>query len=208
MATPLCVLLFLASSDFFSGWDGVAVSYRAAGVAAPMAGPVAAPGGGARGDGASVVSVLVVERGVGAREVTWPRTLAEELSLPARPTAVPPREAPEDAVRTRKFPWTLSFQILPASGPARVFATTSPRSLSVALVAWIMGFALHNLALFGAPHRWWREEHTPQPGDPPSAGALPGVPPPAPPASVGIAARAERRPGPPPKRRRSGWGKR
>jgi len=149
IATPLCVLIFLAISGFFSSWNGHVVSVR----------PTTS-------ENPANYTVLIVDYSGEHSEVSWPANIVEPLNLPFNPTGIPPTSIDEGASKTRKISYTLSFTVQQAeknegkgegedaSEDAQVTqtgATTSPQTLAIALLIWLVGLGIHNMVLSGSP---------------------------------------------------------
>ena len=132
-------LVLLWTCDFFTAWDGRAVSLR----------PV-------DGDRAPLTrTVLIVEPGPeGARdrklERQWPSALVQELGLPIDALALGPTEIPAERPTTHKARWTLSYEVQATDG-ARTVPTTTPQALGVALLVWLGLVALRNMVVGGTP---------------------------------------------------------
>jgi hypothetical protein len=100
--------------------------------------------------------------------------------------------------RTSKAPWSLWFTITPAEGDARAVPTYSARTISVAVLLWVLGLAIHNMLRSGSPFSW-------EPGEL----SLPETQTPAgQPAPTPGSQRPRSRKGPPPPKRRRGGGRR
>lgn len=191
VATPLCILVFLLSSGFFSAWDGHVVGYRPG----PVGGPPPA-----------VLSVLVMDKDRAVVEASWPTELVGALALQERPFGIPPVTIPEDAPTTFKARFSMIFRVDRKDGDPQFVPTTSPRALGAAGFVVLLVFVLNNLATSRTPWSWQPAPERPTEDDGPegpsgAGGSDPRAP---------TAASAPRRPafGPPPGRRRRGFGKR
>lgn len=146
VATPVCALIFLVLSGFFTAWSGRAISHR----------PAAS-------DSPAVLPVLIVSEGGAFREADWPTAVVESLDLAADPTGIPPRTLPSRTAPTRKARYSLFFTVTHPSEevdasddddapPTRaapvvdVVPTTSPRALGLSILAWFGGLGLLLLA--------------------------------------------------------------
>ncbi len=180
VATPLAILAFLLLSDVHRAWDGHVVSIR----------PVP--------EGGSVTrTVLIVDDDRHGTEAVWPTEFVEGLPVQVDPTATPPLTIPDDAARTQKPRWSLWFTVQPNGGSARAIPTYSARTLSVALLLWMVGLAIHNMLRSGSPFSWVRGDLS-LPASQPTTGQAPAP----------SATKARSRKGPPPPRRRRGAGRR
>ena len=152
IATPICVLIFLAISGFFSSWNGHAVSVRPT-----------------QSENPASYTVLIVDYSGDHSEVSWPAGIVESLNLPFNPTGIPPTTIDEAAPKTRKLGYTLSFTVQKvetsetetegaegeteseAAQVTQTGAMTSPQTLAVALLIWLLGLGVHNMMLSGSP---------------------------------------------------------
>jgi hypothetical protein len=182
VATPLAVLLFLALASFFTAWEGHAVSHRPP--------PTEDP---------AVYTVLIVTEGGDAMEVDWPADVVTDLPLDVEITGTPPPTIPDDAPATRKQRFALFFTVTPDEGESRVVPTTSPRAISGAIIAWVLGLALFNMWRSGSPFSWEvRARELPTPLDPDLQMHR----------DAAAERRSQSRKGPPPPHRRRGQGRR
>ena len=146
-ATPVSALIFLGISGFFSSWNGHVVSVR----------PTTS-------DSPANYTVLIVDYSGDHSEVSWPANIVESLNLPFNPTGIPPTTIDEAAPKTTKLGYTLSFTVQEAQkddganenesedAPAtQTGATTSPQTLAIALLIWLLGLGIHNMVLSGSP---------------------------------------------------------
>lgn len=182
IATPLAVLVFLWSANFFTSWTGHAVSFRPTQI-----------------EDAPVLKVMILDSDRNGFEVDWPSEVVDPLKLKTDRTGVPPNSAPEGAPETMKTPFSLTFSITPAEGEVQWVPTTSPRSLSVAALMWMAGLFLHNMWLSGSPFSWERRELELPETQKPTGATQP---------DAKAAARARSKQGPPPNKRRRGQGRR
>lgn len=141
VGTPLAVLLFLGLSDFFTQWDGRAVSRRPA--------PT---------DDPAVFTVLVVTDDGATTEADWPADVVKSLALPVEVTGTPPPRIPETAVRTTKPRFAFYFTTTPPGAETQIVRTTSARSVTGAVVAWVLGLAFFNMWRSGTPWSWEARE--------------------------------------------------
>jgi hypothetical protein len=173
VATPICALVFLATSSFFTSWHGRVVSRQPA-----------------LTEGAEVRSVLIVSDDGTSTIQQWPTELTDDLALPFDSLLLPTKST-EGRPLSEKLSLRLHF-LVKKEGEAewREIPTWSARTLSVAAVLWGVGFLVWNMARTGSPVG--REEHATELPDLHPRG-LPQAPP---------APNAPRRsqPGPPPPR--------
>lgn len=174
-----CVLVFLGASDFFTAWSGQAVSVRPPTSEDP-----------------AVYRVLVVD-GAKSLERTWPAEVVERLSLPVDATGVPPLTLPADRPRTSKLRFHLHFLVENPEGEGWLTVpTTSPRSLGLALVVFVLGLGVRNMMWSGSPVSIRQREAYLPPEQPPAGQPAGGAP-----STSGRAGRPKKRPPPPrPKR--------
>jgi len=187
VATPLAGLLFLGQAGFSDAWSGKAISYKPSRAAEP-----------------AVLPVLLLGDDPEGTIVTWPAEVVRDLARPMEALQIPPRTAPEDAATAAKNRFDLHFTVTKADGESEVVPTTSARGLSMAVLAWVLALALHNMYLSGSPFSW--EYRPPQPGEPGpggsgSDGSSSG-------AGNGRSRASRSRKGPPPPKRRRGKGRR
>ena len=153
--TVAAVALFLYASSWFSSWDGRAASVR----------PTAA-------EEPTVFRVLVVDDDASRFEMSWTKQAISGLNIPPDALALPPRDL-SDRPRTRKLAYTLTYDVEKpgeldpeAKGdeePARVwhtFPTTSPQGLAMAVMVWLIGFAIRNMYISGSPIEIMPRERT------------------------------------------------
>lgn len=132
---PVCVLVFLVASDFFAGWYGAAVSVRPAAT-----------------DDPKVFEVLIVEPTGGTFRRAWPADLVREFELPVDAYGIVPD--PIDPARpvTRKDRFTLSYTIEGGEDVADTeLPTTSPASLGLAVLVFVLGIFGRNMIVSGSP---------------------------------------------------------
>jgi hypothetical protein len=132
LSAPVGVLVFLWTSDFFTRWDGRAVSVRPP-----------------QGEDPATMRVLIAEEGR-AFERQWPSEVVRELGLPVDAMAIPPRIPEEERPKTTKRRFALHFLVDSPTGFQAV-PTTSPASLALALLVWGGLVALRNMRVGGAP---------------------------------------------------------
>lgn len=167
------MLVFLGACEFFTSWNGQAVSVR------PSASP--AP---------KVYEVLIAGKGR-SLERTWPAAVVDELNLPFDSLAVPPVPIPPERPHTSKMRYSLHFLVEGSDGEFEQVPTTSPRSLALSLVLFLLGVGIRNMTVSGSP---WSLE--PRGVLLPKAQAAPG--------SVANPVTGPPRKRPPPARRRRG----
>jgi hypothetical protein len=124
-------LLLLWTCDFFTAWDGRAVSVRPA-------------------QGDAVTRAVLIAEADRTIERQWPSALVQELALPVDPLALAPEPVPPERPPTHKRRFTLSYEVQ-TGGAWRTVATTSPQALGLALLAWLGLVALRNMAVGGTP---------------------------------------------------------
>lgn len=179
VATPAAVLVFLLLCDLHRGWSGTVVSRR------PLV-----------SETATTQTVLIVDNDGDGVEATWPLTATEGADLVIDPTGTPPLRLPEGAPRTFKPRGALWFTVTLDDGTERTVPTTNPRALSLAVLLWLVGLAVHNMLRSGSPFSW-------SPGDLDLPAPQPASGQPAPDPSPSAAPRSRKGP-PPPKPRRGG----
>jgi hypothetical protein len=181
----LCAVVFLALAGFFDAWDGRAVSVREAKL------------------DQQVFQVLIVEPVPSGetirREEQWPAVAIEGLDLPIDRLALPMPDPFLDRPATRKQRFQLGFTVTPSGGGTRWVPTSSPQSLAVAVLVFVLGVGLRNMVVAGSPIAIT-----------PRAPAPPGPSTPAPPGDAAPEpTRASRsHQGPPPQKHRRGAGRR
>ena len=153
IGTPICVLIFLVQSAYFSQWDGHAVSVRGSNATEP-----------------SMYTVLIKnDDGTTLEQIGRQRPSKNWcfLSIIWR--------SPLGMFRTGREPkeaYTLTYRVQPAikidlpdndeeaeDGSAEPtpepewssYGTTSPQALAIALIAWIVGLGLRNMLTSGSP---------------------------------------------------------
>jgi hypothetical protein len=184
VATPLCAVVFLVSSGFFTSWSGRAVSHRPP---PPDTDPV-------------VRRVLVVAEDRTHGEHDWPKEVVEAHVPTADASGIPPSKLPDGLARTRKDSFALFFTVTPDEGPSVVVPTTSPRSVGLAALAGVLAVLGLNMVRSGSPFSW-EPRGVELPRTLPRALEVPPTP-----GTLGRPRRAE--PGPPPPKPRRGGGRR
>ena len=132
------------ASAFFAGWNGHAVSVRPT-----------------KNDKPSVDQVLIVNDDNSRTEQTLEADAIDGLMLPFDALALPPTDVSERPL-TRKFPYTLQYEIKKPTGEVvegeenpvlswHVYPTTSPRAVAMAVLLWIVAFGLRNMIVAGSP---------------------------------------------------------
>lgn len=137
--TPIAVLVFLASSSYFTEWDGVAVSVR-----------------NSYSENPSNYEVLIVNTEGTNVTKTWDAAVVAPLNLPVDATGLPPVTMPDDLPGTKKYKYSLQFLIdVPVeegeTSGFEPFTTTSPFSLGLAVMTWILGILIRNMMYGGSP---------------------------------------------------------
>lgn len=176
---PVTIVAFLVASDFFGAWNGHAVSVLPPGEDSPP----------------SNYQVLIVNTDRSTLTRTWSADRVEPLGLPVDAYQITPDVIPEERPRTTKSLYALHYLI---EGPNQEWVTvptTSPASLGVGFLVFVIGIALRNMIVAGSPFSL-----EPQGLTLPKAQAPSGQ----------VATRGGNRPkkGPPPGRRRKGAGRR
>jgi hypothetical protein len=182
VATPICVIVFLTLSFFFTTWHGRVISFRPVQAEDPV-----------------MLRVLIVTDERETTEVDWPAQLVRDLNLPADNTGVPPSTLPADAATTYKDRFSLSFNVLKEGEPARDVSTLAAQPFYTTVLLWLIGLFVHNMWLSGSPWSFTPAEHQLPAPMPDGRGQVPAPPPPAKPQS---------KQGPPPPRPRKGKGRR
>lgn len=131
----LAVVVLLGTSSFFTAWTGTAVSVR------PYL------------EEDAFRRVLLVDDGAEHEERWLPAAAVASAALPVDPTGIPARTQPEGAPRISKARFTLHFIVATATG-STTFPTTSPQGLGLATLALLVGAALRNMVVGGAPWAW------------------------------------------------------
>lgn len=138
--TIAVVLVFLAVTSFFTQWDGQLAAVR------PPAGPEPA-----------TYEVLIVEDDGTVLQRTFPAELVLGANLPISTTGLPPEVLPEDGVRTSKSRFTLNYlaqrpaQDASESAAWQSYPTTTPQSLGLAVMLWLLGLGIRNMVYSGTP---------------------------------------------------------
>jgi hypothetical protein len=130
----LAVVVLLGASSFFTAWTGTAVSVR------PYA------------EEDAFRRVLLVDDD-GHEERWLPAAAVASAELPVDATGIPARTQPEGAPRISKSRFTLHFVVATATG-STTHPTTSPQGLGLATLALLVGAALRNMVVGGAPWAW------------------------------------------------------
>lgn len=183
VATPLCAVVFLVSSGFFTSWSGEAVSHRPPPVDTDPA----------------VRRVLVVAADGSHGEHDWPKEVVETHVPRTDPTGIPPSTLPDGLARTNKDRFALFFTVTPETGESVVVPTTSPRALGLALIAGALAVLGLNMVRSGSPFSW-APRGVSLPEAQPRALQVPQAP--------DAAGRRRSEPGPPPPKPRRGGGRR
>ncbi|MEN0065607.1 MAG: hypothetical protein AAGA48_25930 [Myxococcota bacterium] len=132
---PLCVLVFLAASDFFTAWYGTAVSVFPA-----------------RTEDPSSYEVLIVEPSSEDGFIRrWPANVVRKLNLPNDEFRIVPNEPDAVLPETRKERFSLSFVIEPDEGDAITLPTTSPAAFGLTVLAFVLGIFGRNMIVSGSP---------------------------------------------------------
>ena len=134
IALPLCVLLFLFLCDFFTAFDGHAVSKLPA-----------------EGEEAQVARVLIVDESSSSFQRDWPVELVNQMELPVDVEAQVPSPLPDGLPVVRKSRYTLNFRVIKSNGTTGVIPTTSPGILGVILLVAIVGLFLRNMLVAKSP---------------------------------------------------------
>jgi hypothetical protein len=178
-ATPVCVIVFLTWSFFFTSWDGKVVSFR----------PVQA-------EEPATYRVLIVTDDRDTSEADWPAQVVRDLQIPGDATGLPPMRIPETAPATSKSSFSLSFEVQREGESKKVVSTLSALPFYSSVLLWLIGLVVHNMWLSGSP--WSAERRELElPSNPQAAGQPTQGP-----------AKPRGRKGPPPQKRRVGQGRR
>jgi len=137
---PVVLLVFLWDCSFFVAWRGQAVSV------APTRGE----------DPASyVVRIHEGQDDRAVRTVRWDAAVVKQLSLPVDPVEMAPLTIPDDAPTTTKQRFGLTYRVRTGEGTEQAqwleVPTTSPRSLGIAGLVFLLLAALRNMMVAGSP---------------------------------------------------------
>ena len=113
------LLLFLLMADFFSGWSGLAGSWR------PL------PGGGTDAD--PVWRVTLVEDGGGYTEVVLPVDALSGSNVPQNNAGVPPRRLPDTAPLVEKSHFSLTLRV-----DGRPSSTVENSDVAAPVLLWVL----------------------------------------------------------------------
>lgn len=135
--------MFLYVAGFFDSWDGKAV-----GVLAP------------RTEEPKVYEVVVAQGDGDVIERPIPSYAVLAMQLPVLAYGVPPDPIPDDALRTRKARFQLSYMVQTRAEGATTdtwvrLPTTTPQAVGLAVIIWIIALAIRNMAYAGSP--FWLE---------------------------------------------------
>jgi hypothetical protein len=183
VATPVCLIVFLTLSLYFTTWHGSVISYRPVKAEAPVS-----------------LRVLIVTAERDTTEADWPAQLVTDLALPADNTGVPPVTLPTDMPSTVKERFSLSFTVEKQGEPTRVVSTLAPQPFYTAVLLWLIGLLVNNMRLSGTPWRFTPAEFSLPEPLPTGRADDTGAPP--------LPARPQSKKGPPPPRPRKGLGRR
>lgn len=136
LGVPVAALVFLLTARFFSAWDGYVVAAR------PLGADRSVP---------SAYEVLVVDDAHDERVLQWSTKVVEGREIPFTSILVPPPSIPETAPHTSKSRFRLHFLVEKDGGGHEVVPTTSPSSLALALLVWLIGLAIRNMVTSGSP---------------------------------------------------------
>lgn len=188
IATPIALLIFLITGDFFASWDGQVASFKPSRVEDP-----------------AVFQVLIVEEDGTAVEKAWPAPLVRELDVTPNALAIVPKSIPEDAPTTAKLGFSFNYKVtIPAKAEGEkdkssLHTTISQYSVGVSVIALLLMVALRNMIVAGSPFALERAPETTGGGSSSTSGGS---------GSQGRPQRTRGRKGPPPSRRRKGQGRR
>lgn len=184
---PVALLVFLWDCSFFVAWSGQAVSVAPTRSEEPASFVVRIHEG---GDDRAV------------RTVNWDAAVVKQLSLPVDAVEMAPLEIPDAAPDTEKARFGLSYRVQVGEGsddPRWLeVPTTSPRSLGIAALVFLLLAAVRNMVVAGSPVAL-------EPVDARNATAAPPTPSGQP---SGRPTSGRSRKGPPPGKRRKGRGRR
>jgi len=133
---PLAALVFLLSASFFTAWDGYAVAARPLGAERSI--PIA-------------YEVLVVDDAGDERVLRWSTPVVEGRFIELANVLAAPPAIPDTAPHTSKSRFTLHYLVERDTGGHDLIPTTSPQSLGLALLVWLLGLAIRNMVMSGSP---------------------------------------------------------
>jgi hypothetical protein len=152
----------------------------------------------ARAEDPSTYTVLIVDNDGAETEREFPAALVESLDLPVNSFGIAPPTLDPELPRTIKSRFQLQYNVTLADGSTRSIPTTTPESVGVAMLFFLLGLFGRNMMYSGSPL-----SIEPTGVSLPKAQAAAGAP--MPPSS---GQRKGGRKGPPPGRKRRGRGRR
>jgi hypothetical protein len=183
---PVAVLVFLWDCSFFVAWDGQAVSVAPSRAEEP----------------ASYVVRIQEGESREVRTANWDAAVVRQLSLPVDAVEMAPIQVPETAPDTDKARFSLSYRVQVGEGTDQArfidVPTTSPRSVGIAALVFLLLAAVRNMVVAGSPVALQPVNAKNATAAPPSPSGNPSPRP----KSGGS------RKGPPPGKRRKGQGRR
>ncbi len=183
---PVAMLVFLWDCSFFVAWNGQAVSVAPTRSEAP----------------ASYVVRIREGEGRDVRTVNWDAAVVQQLSLPVDSVEMAPILLPETAPETEKGRFSLSYRVQLGQGTEQArwidVPTTSPRSVGIAALVFLLLVAVRNMVVSGSPVALVPVKAKNSTAAPPNSSGNPSPPPKA----------GGSRKGPPPGKRRKGRGRR
>ncbi len=136
---PIAVLVFLWDCSFFVAWNGQAVSLAPSRVQEP----------------ASYVVRILEGQGPEVRTVNWDANVIRQLGLKVDPVEMAPLEVPDTAPDTVKERFSLSYRVQVGEGTEQAHwlsvPTTSPRSVGIAGLVFLLLAAVRNMVVSGSP---------------------------------------------------------
>ena len=127
---PLTLGVFLFSSGFFLEWRGVLTSTRPA-----------------RAEDPATYTVLIVDNDGSETERELPAALVESLDLPVNSFGIAPPTLDPELPRTVKSRFQLQYNVTLADGSTRSIPTTTPESVGVAMLFFLLGLFGQNPSL-------------------------------------------------------------
>lgn len=130
----MTLVVFLLTSGFFLTWRGTAASVRPA-----------------RSDDPATYSVLIVAEDGTTSEREWPAALVDTLDLPVSASGLAPSSLADDLPQTVKSTFQLQYHVTLADGSTRSVPTTTPQSVGVAALFFLLGLFGRNMMYSGSP---------------------------------------------------------
>jgi hypothetical protein len=131
----ICTVLFLFICDFFSSYEGSAVSYLPYDI-----------------QKVKVTPVLIVEQDGTTFQRNWDVKLVQKMELPSDPEAAAPTGDTASLPTVKKSQFTLYFRVLSADMKTKtIIPTTSPYALGVIVLLGVLALFLRNMYVSGSP---------------------------------------------------------